>query len=317
MTDRWKATGSAVGERIDRHLAERYDEARNQVRRWFDDGRVLVDGAVVRASHRLRSGETIACDPPPPPGETRIEPETGALEVVYEDEHLVAVDKPAGLVVHPGAGRSTGTLVHRLLAHYPEMAGVGGPGRPGIVHRLDKDTTGLLLAARNARTHRRLAAAFAERRVEKRYLALAWGRLEPASRVVDQPVGRHPTRRREMAVRPGGRPAHTELRLLADAGPVSLLDVLLGTGRTHQIRVHLKWAGHPLVGDPVYGEDRWKGIHGRERQLLASFPRPALHAWKLSLDHPDTGEPLTLAARVPRDLRALWRELSGRDLDTA
>lgn len=313
MTERWRIDEAAAGERVDRHVAARSGEARNQVQHWLEEGRVQVDGRPVRASHRLRAGETVTFEPPPPAVDDRIEPEEQPIEIVFEDRDLVVVNKPAGLVVHPGAGRRSGTLVHRLLARYPEMAGVGGPGRPGIVHRLDKDTTGLLIAARNRPAHRRLADAFAGRRVEKRYLAVAWGPPIAEPLVIDRPVGRHPTRRREMTVRPDGRPALTGLSTVLDGGPVCLLDVLLGTGRTHQIRVHLKAIGHPLVGDPIYGEERFKAVRGPARRPLAEFARPALHAWRLALAHPRTGEPLRLEAPVPGDLVALWLAIAGED----
>jgi len=231
--------------------------------------------------------------------------------VLYEDAALVAVDKPPGLVVHPGAGRSTGTLVHRLHAHYPELAGVGGPGRPGIVHRLDKDTSGLLLVARTAESYRALVRLFAGRGIDKRYLAIVYGAPKAAAGLVDAPIGRHPTERQRMAVRSAGRPARTGWRRIAAAGPVALLELELHTGRTHQIRVHLRHLGHPLVGDPVYGEARWRGVAGAARGALAGFGRPALHAWRLRLPHPQLDTPLALEAPVPEDLKKLWEGASG------
>jgi 23S rRNA pseudouridine1911/1915/1917 synthase len=309
----WTVAGEEAGERIDRHVARRLDQPRNQVHAWIEAGRVRAGGEAIRPSHAVRAGERIDCEPPPPPVEDRVEPEPGELSILHEDHWIVVVDKPAGLVVHPGAGVAAGTLAHRLLHRYPEMAGVGGPGRPGIVHRLDRDTSGVMVAARTAIAHRALTRDFAARRVDKRYLAVVWGR-PPASGDIDQPIGRHPDRRREMAVRRSGRPARTLFRTLAGAGPASLLELELLTGRTHQIRVHLKSLGHPLVGDPVYGERRWKAVAGVARRPLESFPRPALHAWRLAFPHPADGSRSAHEAPVPADLAALWRAVAGREL---
>jgi 23S rRNA pseudouridine1911/1915/1917 synthase len=310
MTERLRTPPAAAGERLDRFLARHLDLPRNQIQRWVDDGRVRVAGAPAKASARLEAGDEIEWEAPPPPREDRVLPEEGELAVIYEDESLVAVDKPPGIAVHPGAGRRTGTLAHRLLARFPELAGVGGPGRPGIVHRLDQGTSGVMVVARTAAAYQKLTRAFAARRVDKRYLAVCHGRLG-AAREVDAPIGRHPTRRQEMAVREGGRPARSRVRPLAVSPAATLVEVELLTGRTHQVRVHLKSLRHPLVGDPVYGEERWKTATGRARNVLRAFPRPALHAWRLAFDHPDDGRRLELEAPPPADLRELWRELSG------
>lgn len=314
MVERLLVPPEAAGERVDRFLAHHLELPRNQLQRWIEEGRVLLAGAPAKAATRLGAGEELAWEAPPPPIDERLSPEPGDLTVLYEDESLLAIDKPAGLPVHPGAGRRTGTLVHRLLARYPEIAGVGGPGRPGIVHRLDQGTTGVMVLARTPSAYRRLARAFATREVAKRYLAVCHGALA-GPREVDAPIGRHPTRRQQMTVRPRGRPAQSRLRPLATTPAASLLEVELLTGRTHQIRVHAKSIGHPLVGDPVYGEERWKGATGRTRSLLRDFPRPALHAWRLGFLHPADERPLELEAPPPEDLRALWRGLAGQDLD--
>ncbi|HEX2163810.1 MAG TPA: RluA family pseudouridine synthase, partial [Thermoanaerobaculia bacterium] len=264
-----------------------------------------------KASHALAAGETVECEVPAAAPDDRVEPEEGELAVLHADADLLVVDKPAGLTVHPGAGRATGTLVHRLLHRYPELAGVGGPGRPGIVHRLDRDTSGVLVVARTDAAHRALARAFAGRRVDKRYLGIVHGVPAPAGEI-DAPIGRHPERRKEMTVRPDGRPARTRWRVLAAAGGAALLELSIETGRTHQIRVHLKHQRHPLVGDPVYGEPRWKGLRGgAARNALRDFPRPALHAWRLAFPHPATGEEVAFTAPVPEDLRELWRTVGG------
>jgi 23S rRNA pseudouridine1911/1915/1917 synthase len=303
----------AAGERLDRFLAQRLELPRNQLQRWIDEGRVRVGGGAAKAASRLAAGDELEWEPPPPSGDDRLTPEEGELVVLYEDESLLAIDKPAGLTVHPGAGRTTGTLVHRLLARYPEIAGVGGPGRPGIVHRLDRGTSGVMVVARTAAAYQRLARAFAAREVDKRYLAVCHGALRTA-RQVDAPIGRHPTRRQEMTIRAGGRPARSRLKPIATTALASLLEVELLTGRTHQVRVHLKSLGHPLVGDPTYGEARWKAATGEARAALRDFARPALHAWRLGFAHPLEERRVELVAPPPDDLRTLWRALAGADL---
>jgi len=309
----WTVEPEAAGERLDRHVATRLDAPRNQVQRWIAEGLVRVNGRQAKPSAVLAAGDRLACIPPAPK-EERVLPEPGALRVLYEDAALVVIDKPAGLAVHPGAGRATGTLAHHLLDRYPEMAGVGGPGRPGIVHRLDQGTSGVLVAARTPAAYAHLSRAFAVREVEKRYLGIAYGTPSPPAGTVGAPIGRHPQRRQEMAVRAGGRPARTGYRTFAAAGGISLLEMDLATGRTHQIRVHLKSIGHPLVGDPVYGEARWKALPRSSRAALRDFPRPALHAWRLAFQHPATGERLTFEAPVPEDFQELWRAVTGKAL---
>ncbi len=304
---------ASSGDRLDRALAEHLSASRNQIQQWIRDGRVTVDGAVVdKPSARLEDGQRIAVDVPPPQP-SGIEPEEGALRILHQDRDLVVLDKPAGLTVHPGAGRPTGTLVHRLLAHFPDVEGVGGPGRPGIVHRLDKDTSGVLVVARTQAAYRALQAAFASRSVDKRYLAVVYGEPAPAEGEIDAPIGRHPDRRTRMSVRPDGRPALSRYRTLAAARGVALLEVDIATGRTHQIRVHLKSIHHPIVGDPVYGEARWKGVEPAVRRPLAAFPRPALHAWTIAFDHPTTGARVSFEAPVPDDLRTLWIRVAGQE----
>jgi 23S rRNA pseudouridine1911/1915/1917 synthase len=304
----WTAGPGDAGERLDRHVAARLDAPRNQVQRWIRDGHVRVAGREEKPSYPVAEGDRIDCDPPAPKDD-RVAPEEGDLRVLYEDADLVALDKPAGLTVHPGAGRTTGTLAHFLLARYPEMAGVGGEGRPGIVHRLDQGTSGVLVVARTAAAYHRLARAFAAREVDKRYLAVVYG--EPSEGIVDEPIGRHPVRRKEMTVRADGRPSRTGYRTLAARAGISLVELRLETGRTHQIRVHLKHIGHPLVGDPIYGEARWKGLPKAVQPRLRDFPRPALHAWKLALAHPIDGRRLEFEAPVPADLRDLWEGVTG------
>ena len=333
-----------AGDRLDRHVAAACQLPRNQVQQWIRAGHVRLNGRPAKVAEVVAAGDRIECEPPPPAAAT-LTPEPGDLAVLHEDAGMVVLDKPAGLTVHPGAGRATGTLAHLLLARYPEMAGVGGPGRPGIVHRLDKGTSGVMVVARTAAAYQRLSRAFAGRAVVKRYLAIAYGRPAASAGIVDAPIGRHRERRKEMTIRPDGRPARTGYRLLAARSGIALLELDLATGRTHQIRVHLKSIGHPLVGDPVYGEARWHGLPRPAQAPLRDFPRPALHAWRLALPMATDGEnaPRPRASRsaapgqagqelrgpgapggagdagdyqyfeaaVPEDLRRLWREVAG------
>jgi 23S rRNA pseudouridine1911/1915/1917 synthase len=300
---------------------------------------VRVNGQVARASLRLRRGDRVEVELPAPEQRAPLEPETRALAIVYEDDAVLVLDKPAGLVVHPGAGVEHGTLVHALLHHHPAIAGVGGPDRPGIVHRLDKDTSGLLVVAKNARAHRVLVEALRRREVGRTYRALVWGDLPADQGEIDAPVGRDPRERKRMAVLgpvrrgpgagfstarapgtarrgrgagPAGRPALTRWRVLRRFGLATLLEVKLETGRTHQIRVHLAHVRRPVVGDPLYGGRPKKQLSGgpAERSLvlalLEQMPRQALHAAELELSHPVTGERLRFESPVPADFaRAL------------
>jgi 23S rRNA pseudouridine1911/1915/1917 synthase len=304
---------AAAGERADRFLARVLGRPRNQIQRWLRDGRATLRGTPLKPSHALAAGEVLRVIPEDAASRETLEPEADELVVLYEDRDLVVLDKPSGLSVHPGAGRSTGTLAHRILAGYPETAGVGGPGRPGIVHRLDKDTTGALLVARTAAAYQGLTEAFAQRRIRKTYLAFVHGRPKAAAGKIAAPIGRHPHRRQMMTIRSGGKPAVSHYRVLALAPAAALVEIDLETGRTHQIRVHLKHLGHPLIGDPVYGEARWKGLPRDQHAALRDFRRPALHAWRLALAHPVSGAPLSVEAPIPSDLRDLWRSLGGKD----
>jgi len=306
----WTVGPEDAGERLDRHVAARLDIPRNQVQRWIQEGLVRVAGREAKPSYAVAEGDAIDCRPPEP-SDDRVQPEEGDLQVLYEDSDLVVLDKPAGLTVHPGAGRTTGTLAHHLLARYPEMVGVGGPGRPGIVHRLDQGTSGVIVVARTPAAYHRLARAFAAREVSKRYLAIAYGEPKPASGMIDAPIGRHATKRMEMTVRKDGRPARTGYRTLGTRAGISLVELDLATGRTHQIRVHLKHLGHPLAGDPLYGEARWKGLPKPVQPVLRDFSRPALHAWRLGFEHPLEGKALAFEAPVPPDLRELWEKATG------
>ena len=294
--------GSA-GTRLDRWLAAAVPElSRAKLQALIEAGDVRVDGAAAKAAHRLRGGERIEVRIPPPPAET-LEPETIALSIVHEDADVLVLDKPAGLVVHPGAGHARGTLAAAVLAHAPAIAGVGGPRRPGIVHRLDKDTSGLLVLAKTQAAYDSLTAQLAARTVRRVYLAVVHGRLAGAVGVVDKPIGRDPRDRKRMAVRPAGqgRRAVTRWRVLERFGQFSLVEARLETGRTHQIRVHLASLGHPVAGDATYG--------GRRRSVPVPFEGLALHAAALAFVHPVTLQGVEFASAIPARMTALVSHL--------
>jgi 23S rRNA pseudouridine1911/1915/1917 synthase len=273
---------------------------------------VLVNGAPGRVSLRLRAGDTLAVQVPEPPP-SGLDPEAIPLRIVYEDDAVVVVDKPAGLVVHPGAGVRSGTLVNALLHHAPQIAGVGGAGRPGIVHRLDKETSGLLVVAKLERAYRVLIEALRARRVRRVYRAIVWGDPRAEEGRIEGAIGRDPRVRTRMAlVTRGGKTARTRWKVRERFGAATLLEVTLETGRTHQIRVHLAHLGHPVVGDSTYGGRTRKQLSGRESErslhaaLLDCMPRQALHASELELAHPLTGARLSFESALPGDmLRAL------------
>jgi 23S rRNA pseudouridine1911/1915/1917 synthase len=289
-----------AGERLDRGLATLTGWSRAEVARLIDDGDVLVGGRAVAKSHRLEAGEVIELlsEPAPaqPPG-----PEPIPVDVRFADDDVIAVSKPSGLVVHPGAGHAGGTLVNGLLHQFPDIAGVGDPARPGIVHRLDRDTSGLMIVARSPRAYDALVAALARHEIERRYLALVWGHLDAPRGVVDAPIGRSPMRRTRMAVRDEGRAARTAYQVQREYEEprVSLLECRLETGRTHQVRVHLSAIDHPVVGDAAY----------RGARSSLSLARPFLHAHRLELDHPATGKRLAFEDPLPSELESVLASL--------
>lgn len=293
------ATEEAAGRRLDEVVAQLAGTSRAQAARWATDGLVEVDGRPRPKAHRLRGGERVAWAPPPAPPRGEPQAEHRPLEVRYEDDRLLVVAKPAGLVVHPGPGHPTGTLVNALLGRPGTSLSTGGgaAGRPGIVHRLDKDTSGLLLVAKDDATHLALARDLAAHRVERHYLALVQGRLPAGTGTVDAPVGRHPRDRKRMAVLPaGGRQAVTHWRVLETFPAVQLTEATLETGRTHQVRVHLASLRHPLVGDRTYGADPTLATR-------LAVGRPFLHAWRLAFTHPTTGTLVDLTEPLPPDLQ--------------
>lgn len=317
--------GDEGSARLDRVLAQRTPElSRSRLKALILAGSVTVKDAVVRdPAYHVASGDTIIIDvPEAAPAEPK--GEDIALDIVYEDDDIIVIDKPRGLVVHPAAGHATGTLVNALISHCgSSLSGIGGVNRPGIVHRLDKDTTGLMVVAKNDHAHQSLTAQFADHgrtgAMRRGYMAFAWGLPGRHRGTVDAPIDRHPHAREKMAVRQGGREAITHFEVLTsfagrDGKPVaSLLACRLETGRTHQIRVHLAHLGHPLMGDAVYGPHfKTKAGHlGPEgKDALTALDRQALHAYLLALEHPRTGELLHWEAPLPEDLLLLQRALA-------
>ncbi|MCP5367962.1 MAG: RluA family pseudouridine synthase [Hyphomicrobiales bacterium] len=305
-------TEDKAGLRADRFLAGAVPAlSRARIQALMAAGRVARDGApATDPAGKVRAGQCwTVTEPPPVPAEPRAQ--AIPLVVVFEDADLIVVDKPAGLVVHPAAGNPENTLVNALLAHCGAgLSGIGGVARPGIVHRLDKDTSGLMVAAKSDRAHAGLAAQFAAHSLERAYRALVWGLPAPARGTIEGAIGRSPANRKKMAVvTRGGKAAVTRYRVeRAFAGAASLVECRLQTGRTHQIRVHMAHIGHPLVGDPVYGRGRAArraGLPAVARAALAAFPRQALHAYLIGFSHPVTGEALRFESDLPPDFNEL------------
>ena len=312
----FRATEADGGERLDRFLASRLSEmSRSRLKTLIEAGTVTCDGSVIRLpSAAVRPGAIYTVALPPTIPAT---PQGQALDlaILYEDSDLIVIDEPAGLVVHPAPGNPDGTLVNALIAHCGDtLAGIGGERRPGIVHRLDKDTSGVMVAAKTELAHNALSAAFAARDLDREYLALCWGAPQPAEGEIEGPIGRDPRDRKRMAVvARGGKAALTHYRTLRRFGlGATLLACRLATGRTHQIRVHLASRGHPLVGDPVYLRRRPAAaslIQQPQRDFLLDFPRQALHAATLGFAHPRSGVNLRFDAQPPADLATLLSHL--------
>ena len=298
------------GQRIDLFLTGVLpDISRSHIKRLIKEGRVLVNGNPVKPSHETRAGELVTADIRGAGPDEALKPEPMSLDVLFEDEELLIVNKPHGLVVHPGAGHSEGTLVHGLLAHSPHLAAQGSPLRPGIVHRLDKDTSGALVVAKSRRAYLNLIGQFADRSVRKQYLALVYGSPAKSEGEISSLLGRHPTDRKKIAVlQKGGREARSRWRVEKNWGETALLLVQIETGRTHQIRVQLSHIGHPVVGDETYGGGKRRGKNIKSapvRELVLRAQRQMLHALRLELIHPVTGKTLSVTAPVPEDLREI------------
>jgi len=287
------------GERLDRALARLFPQySRNRLQAWLEQGHIRMEGRVASLSrdHRVAGGEQIVLQPPPMPSAEAPQAQRIPLEIVFEDDDLIVIDKPAGLVVHPGAGQPDSTMLNALLAHAPSLAGVP---RAGIVHRLDKDTTGLIVVAKTVEAQASLARQLAERSMRRVYLAIVQGD-PPAAGMIDAPLGRDVRSRVRMAVTHRGKEARTSYRVLERFGHAALVECRLETGRTHQIRVHFQHIRHPLVGDNVYRRGTRHGV---------SFPRQALHACELTLVHPSKNTPMTWRAEPPRDFQRLLAKL--------
>jgi len=291
--------------RLDQFLARGLRRfSRSRIQTLIRSQNVTLNGSPARPRDLVRTGDRIRVNEPPPE-KIDSRPEDIPLKVLYEDDQLIVINKPAGLVVHPGAGQREHTLVNALLHHFPRLSGIGGKERPGIVHRLDKETSGCLVVAKTDEAHRHLSTQFAERKVEKVYLALVAGKLRRSAGTIEEKIGRHPVHRQRMSVAPQrGRPAKTEYRVLNSSAEMSLVECRLHSGRTHQIRVHLHHLGHPVLGDKVYGGKSAK-----------SFPRQMLHAWKLGFEHPGTREWKKFEAPPPPDFQDA-SNLLGRPFDS-
>ncbi|MGE5552724.1 MAG: RluA family pseudouridine synthase [Betaproteobacteria bacterium] len=293
---------AAAGKRLDVYAATLPGiTSRSMAQRLIEAGELLVDGGPARPSFRLSGGERVTYTIPPPEP-SAAEPEEIPLEILHEDDDLIVVNKPRGMVVHPAAGNRRGTLVNAVLGHAGSLSGVGGVMRPGIVHRLDKDTSGVMVVAKNDPTHLHLAAQFKAHRIDRRYVALVKGHLPSPEGTISGNIGRHPRHRKKMAVvQTGGKPAVTHWRVLEEFPGYTLLEARLETGRTHQIRVHLSHIGHPVAGDPVYGGQPGElGLQGQ-----------ALHAAVLAFRHPRTGQELSFRTAPPADFQAAVERLRG------
>jgi len=288
---------SGVGERLDIYLARRIqDLTRSQFQRFIDRGQIRVNGAQKKSSYKLREGDRVDVDIEIPET-TGLQPENIPLKILHADEDIIVIDKAAGMIVHPGAGARTGTLVNALLYRFPEIRGVGAEERPGIVHRLDKETSGVMAVARSQRAYLELQRQFKARETKKVYLALVWGHLPASQGRFDWPIGRHVKHGQRMSIKTiKPRAAVTEYRIQKEYKDFSLLEIRPITGRTHQIRVHLSAAGHPLAGDRRYGASR---------QPRYKFPRLFLHAQRLAFRHPASGEMLEFSSPLPDDLKSL------------
>ena len=297
--------------RLDRALGELFpSQSRNFLAKLVTAGKVLVDGTAARKpSHRVEAGQQLTVEVPPA-APSSMESQDLPLTILYQDDDIAVIDKPAGLVVHPAAGHPDQTLVNALLHHVQDLSGIGGELRPGIVHRLDKDTSGVMLVAKHDDAHRKLTAQWNTDAIRKEYLALVYGTPSNDRGTIDAAVGRDPRDRKRMAVVAEGRRAITDYEVAERLRHASLLRCRLRTGRTHQIRVHMKHLGHPIVGDPVYSGPQWRGIPDKKIQrALASMNRQALHAAKLTFPHPRDGRVMVIESGMPADMSEIVQAL--------
>jgi len=316
-THRLEVPRELAGERLDKALAVLLPElSRARLQALIAEGRLVAPGAGKTEhmlSRKVQAGEKFVLRIPPPRA-AEPKPQDIALDVVFEDADLIVINKPSGLVVHPAAGNWDGTLVNALLAHADDLSGIGGVERPGIVHRIDKDTSGLLVVAKTERAHKSLSEQFASHSIERAYTAFIWGVVRPPSGTIEGAIGRSPTNRRKMAIVRTGKPAITHYRTTAAYGDLAArLECRLETGRTHQIRVHLSSRTHPLLGDPLYGKGRRtlrRDLPERLIRAIESLPGQALHAGRLGFSHPATGEALCFEAELPSQLKELDEALA-------
>ena len=290
------------GERLDTFLRNRLaDLSRSRIKTLIEEGFIKVNGRQVKASYKVKQGELVEVRVPVEK-EPVLEPQDVPFRIIYEDEHLAVIEKPAGVVVHPAPGHKEGTLVHGLLKRLKDLSGIGGKLRPGIVHRLDKETSGIMLVAKNDISHRKLVEAFKNREIHKEYFALVYGVPELKAFKVEASIGRHPVNRKKMAVLPSGREAVTLFEVKESFKKASLVLAKPLTGRTHQIRVHLSYKGHPILGDPVYG-----GL----KHNIPKPPRLMLHAWKISFVHPLKEKWVEFTSPIPEDFENYMEKLKG------
>jgi 23S rRNA pseudouridine1911/1915/1917 synthase len=304
------------GVRLDKYLASEVPgQSRSQIQRLIEEGRVALPRVKqVKANTAVRTGDTVTIEVPPPES-TELVAEDLPVQILHNDADIVVIDKPAGMVVHPGAGHGQGTLVNALMYHIKDLSGIGGEIRPGIVHRLDKGTSGVMVVAKHDAAHQELARQFHDREVEKEYVALVWGLVQQRKRI-DLPIGRDPKNREKISTRARrARSAVTRVTWARHIPGVSLLRVTIATGRTHQIRVHLSAIGHPIVGDGLYGGVRTR-VPNRLRALLR-LDRPFLHAERLAFAHPSTGERMTFTAPIPSDLHSVLQDIVPEEMQSA
>lgn len=305
------ATEVEAGRRLDTVLAARLGgTSRSCAAKMIREGHVLVNGLLKKAGHTVKMGDTVMSNIPPPRS-IDCKPEPIPISILFEDADIIVVDKPAGLVVHPAAGHVNGTMVNALLHHCKDLQGIGGELRPGIVHRLDKDTSGCLAVAKNDMAHEALAQQFKQRQVQKCYLALVYGDMKAPAGIINLPIGRHPINRKKMSTKSHrSRPTETHWKIKEAFSGVSLLEIDLKTGRTHQIRVHCASMGFPVVGDATYGgSKRWKDLTPSLQDIIRAVKRQMLHAWKLAFSHPRTGRPVAFVSPVPQDMTTILEKL--------
>jgi 23S rRNA pseudouridine1911/1915/1917 synthase len=298
------------GFRLDRCLAQlNSDWTRSRARKLIDEDSVLLNNAAAKASTTVHAGDRVVVDEPPP-RPLDVEAEAIPLDVIHEDSDILVINKPSNLVIHPAAGNPSGTLVNALLHHCQDLSGIGGVERPGIVHRLDKDTTGVMVVAKSDKAHLALSIAFRQHRIRKTYLAVCFGIPANPEGVVDAPIDRHPRHRKEMAVVRDGRPSRTNYQVEEEFDGTSLVSCRPATGRTHQIRVHMAHVGHAIVGDPLYAGRQWRNLADPAIQSACrSFPRQALHARRLGFEHPLTKQDVEFEAPLPPDFETLLNVL--------